>query len=90
MLELALDSFKDFPLTEKLKWTAWLRVLEGGLFSLKKELVEESPEGIACLSLNAVHSIKSPYVFILGLDQDSLSLSNGEMGEEDMEALSMT
>ena len=88
LLELALDSFKDFPLTENLKWTAWLRVLEGGLFSLKKELVEESPEGIACLSLNAVHSIKSPYVFILGLDQDSLSLSSGEMGEEDMEALS--
>lgn len=88
LLELAFESFKDFPLTEKLKWTAWLKVLEEGLFSIKKELVEESPEGISCLSLNAVHSINSPYIFILGLNQDSLSLFNNTTAEEDMEALS--
>ena len=88
LLELALESLKNFPLREQLKWAAWLRVLEQGLFSLNKELVEESPQGLSCLSLNAVHSIRSSYVFILGLNQDALSLSNNGMGEEDMEALS--
>ena len=89
LLQEALESFQEFPLEAELKWEAWLRVLESGLFSSKKELEEESSQGISCLSLNAIHAVRGAYVFIMGLDQDSLLSSSGKLAQEDMEALSI-
>ena len=89
LLEQALEGFQELPLEEKLKMESWLHILESELFAPKRELRGESSQGISCLSLNAIHSIKENFVFILGLDQDSLYSSFNGSGEQDMEKLSL-
>ena len=88
LLELALKSFQEFPLEAELRWGAWLKILKSNLFSSTRELEEESPQGISCLSLNALHSIRGSHVLIMGLDQDSLLSPLSSSRQEDMEALS--
>lgn len=87
LLDQALESFKDLPLTEKLSYEGWLRILESELFSLKPLSSAEPIHGISCLSLNALSSVQGSHVFILGLDQESLSALS-LAGSEDMEKLS--
>ena len=89
LLELALQSLQGHPLAAELKWRAWLKILKSNLFSSTRELEEESSQGISCLSLNAIHSVKESHVLIIGLDQDSLSSHLSSPGQEDMETLSI-
>ena len=89
LLEQVLEGFQDLPLKENLKMESWLSIMESELFSPKNQLKEETIQGISCLSLNAIHSIKENFVFIMGLDQDSLSSSFNSTGEQDMEKLSL-
>ena len=89
LLEQGLESFQDLPLEEKLKMESWLSIMESELFSSKKQLREESTQGISCLSLNAIHSIRENFIFIMGLDQDSLSSAFNSSKEQDMEKLSL-
>ena len=72
LLEKLLNIFQNFPMEESLKASAWLKLFESELFSVETELEEEAGRGISCLSFNAFHSLKSPYVFIMGLDEESL------------------
>ena len=67
--------FLHLPMTESLKASSWLKILESELQSLEWELKIEDPEGISCLSFNAFSSSKSPYVYILDLSSTSLSKS---------------
>ena len=87
LLDQALGSFNGLPLAQKLRYESWLGILESGLFSLGSLGSEEPTCGISCLSLNALSAVKESHVFIMGLDQESLS-SLSVAGSEDMEVLS--
>ena len=67
-----LQSFQNSNLDFKLRAEQWLRYLIFSIFSQsEKELQKENSEGIICLSLNALGSVKSPYIFFLGLDEEA-------------------
>ena len=88
LLEKLLNIFQYFPMEESLKASAWLKWLESELFSVETELEEEGDRGIACLSFNAFHSLKSPYVFIMGLDEESLKqFSLGILNKSERESI---
>ena len=72
LLENVLNIFKSFPIEERLPASSWLKFFESELFSQEIEIKKEDSEGISCLSFNALESIKSPYVFILNLNEESL------------------
>ena len=59
-------------MNESLKFESWMHLFESEMSALELELEEEDHRGISCLSFNALHSTTSPYVFIMGLDEDSL------------------
>ena len=80
----ALEGFKTFPLEEELTIDAWLEALRTDLFSPRKES-EEALKGVSCLSLNALHSVRENYIFLMGLDQDSLSPLLSNLGARDVE-----
>ena len=76
ILDFVFQSFQPFLLEVELRWVSWLRLLESEIFSKSKTLLEESSEGISCLSFNAIDSIRGKYVFIMGLDEDSLQIQS--------------
>ena len=65
--------FIKFPKGESLSAAEWLFWLESELSALNLNLKGEAVEGVSCLSWNAVSSLKSPYVFITGLSEESFS-----------------
>ena len=88
LLDTVSKAFLKFPLEESLTASAWLRLFESELFALEIELEEEDSRGLSCLSFNALHSTKSPYVFVLGLDEDSLKQSSlGVLNESERESI---
>ena len=72
LLESILGVFKNFPMEEQLTASSWLGFFESELLSQEIDIKEEDSWGISCLSFNALDSIKSPYVFILDLNEESL------------------
>lgn len=91
--EKILDSiykiFSSFLLHKKLKWKTWLSFLESEIFHGSVEIKKEKGEGIFCVSLNAVLSLKASHVFILGLDEDAMQTPSKTMlNQKDREALS--
>ena len=88
LLDAVLKTFLKFPIEESLKASAWLNLFESELFALEIELEKEDNQGISCLSFNALHSTKSPYVFIMGLDEESLKKTSlGILNESEREAI---
>ena len=72
LLEAVLKVFLKIPMEGLLENSAWLRLFESELRTLEIELKGEDNRGIFCLSFNAFYSFKKPYVFIMGLDEESL------------------
>ena len=69
-----LQNFQEGTLNFKLKAEQWLRYLISSIFSQgERELQKENANGITCLSLNALGSVKSSHIFFLGLDEEALS-----------------
>lgn len=73
LLDMVSKVFLKFPMEESLKASAWLSLFESELFILETEIQEEDNRGISCLSFNALHSSKSPYVFVMGLNEEALT-----------------
>ena len=67
--------FLKFPRTESLKASSWLKIFESEIQALELELKAEEQGGVSCLSFNAFPSSRSSYVYILGLDEESLKTS---------------
>lgn len=87
-LDFIFSSFKNFPLEFSLKWGSWLQLLDLELFELAKNLKEEDNQGISCLSLNAIDSVQGKFVFILGLDENSLKTTSfNSLNQKDSEQL---
>ena len=76
LLESLLSILQKFSVEETLTYKSWLRFFESELFSKELEIESEQSEGVSCLSFNAFHSVKSPYVFILGLTESALKESS--------------
>ena len=72
LLDGLLSVLQKMTLSSVLTFQSWLRFLESELLSKELEILSEREEGISCLSFNAFHSVKSPYVFILGLTEEAL------------------
>ncbi len=88
ILDFVFQSFQPFLLEAEFRWFSWLRLLESEIFSKTKQILEESSEGISCLSLNAIDSISGKYIFIMGLDEDSLQIqSSTSLTQKDKESL---
>ena len=68
-----LQQFQKSILDLSLKREQWLRYLILCTSSQREqELQKENPEGISCLSLNALSSVEASHVIFLGLDEESL------------------
>ncbi|MDE0092705.1 MAG: PD-(D/E)XK nuclease family protein, partial [Oligoflexia bacterium] len=76
LLEALLKVLQKFTVKEVLTYKSWLRFFETELFSKELEIEIEQPEGVSCLSFNAFYSVRSPYVFILGLTEEALKESS--------------
>jgi len=88
LLDVVLQSFQSVLLESELRWIAWIKILESELFTKTIPLVEESTQAVSCLSLNAINSIRGKYIFILGLDEDSLQItSSGSLSQKDRDRL---
>ena len=74
--------FLKLPMTESLKASSWLKILESEIQNLELELKTEAQEGISCLSLNALSSSKKPYVYILDLSERALKSSGSSVFNE--------
>ncbi len=72
LFETVSKAFLKLPGEEDLKASAWLRILESDLSALEMEIEAENQKGISCLSFNALRSLTSSYVFVMGLDEESL------------------
>ncbi|MCZ0932906.1 MAG: PD-(D/E)XK nuclease family protein, partial [Oligoflexia bacterium] len=72
LLDALLAVLQKLTVRETLTYKSWLRFFESELFSKELEISAEQAEGVSCLSFNAFHSVKSPYVFILGLTESAL------------------
>ena len=84
--ETVSKAFLQCPLEESLKASAWMRLFESELSALEMEIEAEDQRGISCLSFNALYSLKSSYVFVMGLDEESLKTpSLGILKESDRE-----
>lgn len=73
VLDLILQKFQDSDLDISLRRGQWLRYLSSSTLS-DFDLNEEEPEGITCLSFNAMSSVRSSYVIVLGLEEEALNL----------------
>ena len=71
LLDTVSKALLKLPLEEKLTNSSWLNLFESELSVLEIELEKENSEGISCLSFNASQSLTSPYIFIMGLDEES-------------------
>ena len=71
-----LSILQKFTLTGVLSFRSWLRILETELFSKEMEILTEQVKGVSCLSFNAFYSVKSPYIFILGLTEEAVKESS--------------
>ena len=67
---------QDFPVFIEFKALSWFKILESCLLNLEIELKSEAKTGISCLSFNALPAVKSPYVFIMGLNEERLKYIN--------------
>ncbi len=76
LLERLLQIFQKWPMEESLQVLSWIKLLESDLSLVEEEISAENPNGLSCLSLNAFQSIKSSYVFIMGLNEESLKSSH--------------
>ena len=76
LLDSLLTVLKKMSLNETLTFRSWLRYLESEVFSKELEISMEQSEGVSCLSFNAFYSVKSPYVFILGLTESAIKDSS--------------
>ena len=76
ILDALLTVLQKLTVDETLTYRSWLRFLESELFSKELETEIEQPEGVSCLSFNAFYSVKSSYVFILGLTESALKESS--------------
>ena len=88
LLNAVLKAFLKIPAEESLKASAWLHLFESELSALEVELKGEYNSGISCLSFNAFHYFKKPYVFIMGLDEESLkNFSLSILGEKERKSI---
>ncbi len=71
LLDAVSKTLLKLPMEESLTSSGWLRLLESELSVLEVEIEKEHSGGISCLSFNALPSLASSYVFIMGLDEDS-------------------
>ena len=67
---------KKMTLNETLAFSSWLKYFEREVFSKEVEISAEQSEGVSCLSFNAFYSVKSSYVFILGLTEEALKANS--------------
>ena len=72
LLDALSSVLQKLTVRETLTYKSWLRLFESELISKELEISAEQAEGVSCLSFNAFHSVKSPYVFILGLTESAL------------------
>lgn len=68
--------FLKLPNKAQLKAEAWLRWFESELLALELEVEKENPQGLQVLSFNALYSTTRSYVFIMGLNEESLKSSS--------------
>ena len=71
-----------FPQEESLSGSEWLSWLESELSFSNINLKRENPNGVSCLSWNALSSLKSPYVFLTGLSEEAVNISEGNIFDE--------
>ena len=81
-----LQILKKLLMKNKLSYRAWLSLLESEVLSKDIELEKENSFGISCLSFNAFHSVKSPYIILLGLNESSVKDSS-LLGEDSLSSL---
>ena len=58
--------------TKFLSWNSWLQLLEYLTKQKEIEIHEENPEGINCLSFNAINWVESEFVYIAGLSEQNM------------------
>ena len=88
LLDKVSNFFSRFLMEEILEASAWLQFFESEIQSSDIEIEGENQEGVSCLSFNALHSTKSPYIFIIGLDEESFyNVSSEGFNESERESL---
>ena len=84
-LDVLLTALSQMNFKESLFLHSWLKLFEESL-ALKKIEIQEEKEGLSCLSFNAFHSNKSPYIFLLGLTESAFQ-SNSLIPESTAKSL---
>lgn len=56
----------------QLKWQSWLNLLEFFLKNKEIEIHAGDPDGINCLSFNAISWVESDFIYIVGLSEQNL------------------
>lgn len=88
LFNTVLATFQDVPLEARLQWKRWVMFLETRLHHQEEEIEKESGEGISCLSLNAIDSVKASHVIVMGLDEESLrNYEESSLNQKDWECL---
>lgn len=67
-----LNNFTQLKKTERLSWQSWLQLLEYLVKQKEIETHEENPQGINCLSFNAINWLESEFVYIAGLSEQNI------------------
>lgn len=80
-LKSLLRMLGSMAVKERLPFQSWLSLFEAELFSQGLEIEKEQSFGLSCLSFNAFHSVKSSYVFLLGLNE--LAFKESSLLKED-------
>ena len=88
LFDMVVTAFQDVPLEVRLQWKRWVVFLEMSLHQQEKEIKKETGEGISCLSLNAIDSVKASHIIVMGLDEESLrNYEESSLNQRDWECL---
>ena len=88
LFDKILTAFQDIPLEASLHWKHWVTILEASLHHQEKEIKPEEKDGIACLSLNAINSVKASHILVMGLSEEALkNYEENSLNQKDWEFL---
>ncbi|MCY4512649.1 MAG: hypothetical protein OXB86_03055, partial [Bdellovibrionales bacterium] len=88
LFDKVLTAFQDIPLETSLHWKHWVTILEVNLHQQDKEIKAERIDGISCLSLNAINSVKATHTLIIGLSEEALrNHEENSLNQKDWEFL---
>lgn len=88
LFDKVLAAFQEIPLEAGLHWKHWVTILEMSLHHQEKEIKPEQRNGMACLSLNAINSVKASHILVMGLSEESLgNYEENSLNQKDWEFL---